>query len=436
MKRPSHLSALAAGLALLAAAASCTAPRPEPAAAPAPAPQVPRPAVFSPNDFRGSDAERINQAIQAAAVSGGRVVIPRINFRGAQQSEVWLLDSAILLQDRVTLVLDNCRIKLSDRCRDNWMRSANCGRGIGTIRPMREIHIRGVGDAVLEGADRPRATGDGAKTLGKQTYGTDAGVAGQSQKGDWRNIGILLAQVEDFSIHGLALRDSHAWAISLERCAYGTLRDLDFASAQTKVIDGAPRTLLNLDGIDLRMGCHDIRIENITGHTGDDLVALTAIPGNRATNGVLESTMVSATVPRDGGRDDIRDVVVKDVRGYCAGGHHIVRLLNTPGLGMHDILVDGVTDTSPAGFRCKAAVKIGDRNYGGGIAPLGDTHRITVRNVSSRAQHAVLVAGSLADSTISNIVCRGTGAGTVTLESGAQNVRGVTIAGVRSEPDR
>ena len=138
------------------------------------------------------------------------MVIPRVNVQGEERREVWLLDSAILVRSNTTLELDNCRIKLSDRCRDNLIRSANCGLGITDIRPLQNIHIRGIGTVVLEGADHPRATGDSGKTLGQRTYGTDAGKDGESQTGDWRNIGILLAFVENFSIQnrrdqGLAL---------------------------------------------------------------------------------------------------------------------------------------------------------------------------------------------------------------------------------------
>ena len=140
--------------------------------------------VITPNAFEGTDIERINRAIDAAAETGGRVVIPRVNVRGGQRRDLWLIDSAILLPSHVTLELDNCRIKLSDRCRDNLIRSANCGLGITDIRPLQNIHIRGIGHAVLEGADHPRATGDSGKTIGARTFGTDAGVAGESQTGD------------------------------------------------------------------------------------------------------------------------------------------------------------------------------------------------------------------------------------------------------------
>ena len=386
---------------------------------------------ITPNDFQGSDVERINLAVQAAAGTGRRVVIPRHNHATDGERDIWLLDAAILLQSDTTLELDNCHIKLSDRCRDNFIRSANCGMGITDIKPMRGIHIYGVGNVLLEGADHPRATGDSGKTLGERTFGTDAGVESESQKGDWRNIGILMAFVEDFSIRNLKMVDPHCWGISLERCAHGMLRDIEFASGQKRTVDGVEQTILNQDGIDLRLGCHDIIIENITGYSGDDLVALTAIPGTRGTAGDPGSTMVSATMDRSEGLDEIRNVIIRNVRGYCKGGHHIVRLLNTPGVRLHDILIDGLIDTSPEGFRCKAALKIGDSHYGGGVAPLGTTYRIIVNNVMSKAQYAVMIGGSLCDSVISNIVHEGAPDDAVAVIPGPEHMRDVTVSNVR-----
>ena len=139
--------------------------------------------VVTPNEFDGTDVERINQAIDAAAKRGCRVVIPRINVHGEQRRDVWLIDSAILLRSHTTLELDNCRIKLSDRCRDNLIRSANCGLGITDIRPMQNIHIRGIGAVVLEGADHPRATGDSGKTLGQGPTAPTPATRGEP---DWR----------------------------------------------------------------------------------------------------------------------------------------------------------------------------------------------------------------------------------------------------------
>lgn len=389
----------------------------------------------TPNAFEGSDVERINQAIRSAAGTGRRVVIPHRNHAVDGERDVWLLDSAILVHGDTTLGLDNCHIKLSDRCRDNMIRSANCGLGIGEIEPLRRIHVYGVGNVLLEGADHPRATGDAAKTLGERTYGTDAGVDGESQTGDWRNIAILLAFVEEFSIRNIAIKDPHCWGISLERCAHGTLRDIDFSADEFKMIDGVRQTILNQDGIDLRLGCHDILIENVTGHTGDDLVALTAIPRRDSIAGGTESTMVSAAIDRGVGLDDIRHIILRNIRGYSRGGHHIVRMLNTSGVRMHDILLDGLIDTSPAGVRCKAAVKIGDHAYGDGVAPVGDTSRVIINNVLSGAQHTILIGGSLSDSIITNVVLRGADGDPVTMQAGPEYVRDVTISNVRVAAD-
>ena len=375
----------------------------------------------TPNDFSGSDVERINQALATAAGTGRRVVIPRGNHAADGDRDVWLLDSAILIPGDSTLELDNCHLKLSDRCRDNMIRSANCGLGITDIQPLRGLHIIGRGNVLLEGADHPRATGDSGKTLGERTYGTDAGVDGESQTGDWRNIGILMAFVEDFSLEHLAMQDSHCWAISLERCAHGVLRDLSFASSGVKTIDG----------VDLRLGCHDVLIENIRGYSGDDLIALTGIPRADSVAGSLGSTMVSSLCPRGEGADDIRHVIIRNVQGYCRGGHHIVRLLNTPGVRMHDIVLDGLVDTSPAGMRCKAAVKIGDHHYGGGMAPLGDTSRIIVSNVISRSEHTIMIGGSLCDSVLSNIIRHDMPGEAVTLVAGPESIRDVTCANIR-----
>lgn len=374
--------------------------------------------------------ERINQAIEAAAATGCRAVIPRVNQTPDGRRDVWLLDSAILVRSNTTLVLDNCRIKLSDECRDNFIRSANCGLGIADIQPMQNIHILGVGRPVLEGADHPRATGDSGKHLGERTYGTDAHRDDASQTGDWRNIGILMAYVEHFTIRNLHIRDSHAWAISLERCSHGTLRDLEFTSAGHRMIDGRRETILNQDGIDLRLGCHDILIENITGYTGDDLIALTAIPAPDCPAGTTESMMVSGAILRDNGRDNIRQVIIRNVKGYCRGGHHIIRLLNTPGVQLHDVLIDGLIDTSPEGHRCRAAIKIGDSNYGGGVAPLGDTYRIAINNVTSPATHTILVGGSLCDSVLSNVIRYGNEGEAITVVSGNEFIRDVMTSNI------
>lgn len=64
-------------------------------------------AILTPHAFTGSDVERINQALQAAAGTGRRVVIPRRNRAADGDREVWLLDTAILVPGDTVLELDS-----------------------------------------------------------------------------------------------------------------------------------------------------------------------------------------------------------------------------------------------------------------------------------------------------------------------------------------
>ncbi|MDO4425468.1 MAG: hypothetical protein Q4D17_06875, partial [Planctomycetia bacterium] len=84
------------------------------------------------------------------------------------------------------------------------------------------------------------------------------------------------------------------------------------------------------------------------------------------------------------------------------------------------MILDGVIDNSPEdGVRDRATVRIGDSNPNwGGITPLGDTYAITLTNIQSRAKAAVLIAGSLTDSVISNVINLNPNCEPVTYESG------------------
>mgnify|MGYP002630119570 CR=1 FL=1 len=388
---------------------------------------------ITPNDFEGTDSERINQAVALGAKTGQPIVIPRMNNNNGNPRPLWLLDTAILVHSNTLLELENCHLKLSDISRDNFIRSANCGMGITDIKPMTNIHIIGKGRVVLEGADHPRSTGDSAKTLGQRTYGTDTGKEGVSQTGDWRNIGILMAYVENFRIDNIHMEDFHSWAISLERCSKGVMRDLDFAATEHLTIDGKAATFLNQDGIDLRQGCHDITIDTVTGHTGDDLVALTNILNDAKVAGSPDYIMVSKPNNRGQGLDDIRHITIRNVRGHTEGGHHIVRLLNASGLKIHDVIIDGLIDTFGTGKRAKAAIKIGDSNPAwGGVTPLGDTYNIIINNIISRAQHIILIGGSLSESLISNVQKYDAPGDSITYQSGKDYVRNVRVVNVDS----
>lgn len=121
----------------------------------------------------------------------------------------------------------------------------------------------------------------------------------------------------------------------------------------SKVIDGKDEVILNQDGIDLRIGCHHIDIEDISGRTGDDMVALTGI-------GITDTANI-----------------------------------RQPG---------DVMDESTEEFTAYATLKIGDKNpHRGSTNPPADTAFITVRNLRSNSRVGVQIQNALSDSRFSGI---------------------------------
>ena len=389
--------------------------------------------MISPICKRGfSDSDAIDAAL--AQLGDDRTLyLPRRKAAEDPDRDWWLIDRAILLPANTTLIIDDCTVKLSDRARDNFIRSANCGMGLGGFDHLEHIYIRGVGGARLLGADHPRSTGDSEKQNNcpcpheaadllrladwvsperkaagvtdfwdhhGHSYGTDALDPQASHVGDWRNIGILLANVSHFSIEGLKIEQSHAWGISLEACAFGRVANIDFEAHMWRMIDGLKQNIENQDGVDLRNGCHHILIEDITGHTGDDMVALTAICQHGfATGGAPGSTHVMHEdwTQRETG---IHDVIIRRVTGsshLC----FLVRLLPCETV-IENILIEDITDTGPVrDYGPALFLGEGDTAYG---RNLPDSMRhIRIARVTASGAHAVNILGHLTDADIADI---------------------------------
>lgn len=388
------------------------------------------------NDFIGlNDSEIIQNAIDKRGADGIVIISPR-ECENEPDRKIWILDNAIILPENTTVILRNCTLKLSDRCRDNFFRSANCGIGIEEPEKIYNIHIKGEGVCVLEGADKPRATGDGGKrlhapcphlpedvcrvadwipeerkTIDKisfgdihdHSYGTDAGKPDESQYGDWRGIGVLLANVEDFSISNIRIVKSHGWGISLEACSYGSVEKIDFDACMYKEIDGMLMNMENQDGIDIRNGCHHVVISDISGCTGDDVIALTAIadPNRPYTPG--GSMRSSHVMHNDWTRreKDIHDIIIRNViaRSYLCW---IIRLLPSM-TNIYNIVIDGVIDTAPDCNSNYGTILLGDRGLYG--ENLRDSMRnVTISNVICNSKTAITVSGYMTDSVITNVI--------------------------------
>ena len=134
------------------------------------------------------------------------------------------------------------------------------------------IVIRGVGNAVLDGGLH--------NGLREDTAGKDG------MPMVFNNLTIYLHHVKDFRIEGLHIVDQRWWAIACVFCWDGVIENLHFAITDHSYRKSSPlwaqHPWRNQDGVDLRIGCHDIQIRNLTGETCDDVVALTAlgVPGS------------------------------------------------------------------------------------------------------------------------------------------------------------
>jgi hypothetical protein len=289
---------------------------------------------------------------------------------------IWLIDRAILLPSDFTVVLRDCLVRLAPGTRDNLIR--NAGTGKEPMEANANIRILGVGNAVLSG-------------------GTEAHFDPPGDKSGWRTIGVLLCGVQHFTIDGLTLEETQAWAVSVENgCAYGRIENLVFKNTNKYP---------NQDGVDIRKGCHDIQIENITGETGDDTVALTGLRNEKAkANPNVRTMQVGGNAPRPD--DDIYNITIRNVRAKVAGGHHIVRLLNQDGIKLYNIFISGVMDASgPNDPRVQAGVKIGDVRYWSmSQCQPGDTYNVFVDNVLTRGKTGVKIQGPLKNAVLRNIV--------------------------------
>ena len=309
----------------------------------------------------------------------------------------YTVTEAIRIPSDFTLVLDGCHLRMADGSYSNLFVNEHNGTDIGNtaLGTDRNISIIGRGEAILDGGEY--------NGLSERNHSKDG------LPPIWKNNLLLFTNVDGFKISGISCRNQRWWAMNFIYCANGYIGNIDFCAsdigigADGKAYHGLIRErydevlVKNADGIDLRRGCHDIEIENITGFTEDDSIALTGLFG-RCERAFFVPELSS----------DICRVTIRNIRtsAFCTN----VRLLNQGDVKLHDIHIDGVYDTSadsPYMDRGLYAVRIGDtRLYGTRHATADETYAITVRNVSSRGEYAISLAGDMSGLEIDGVECR------------------------------
>ena len=333
--------------------------------------------------------------------NGGNIIQKLINEAvksGTYKATVtgnYEIEKTILIPSGFYLVLENCYLRMADNTFCNMFTNENCRTEKGRTKAGtdRNITIEGKGTAVLDG-------------------GLYNGLGERNSLKDGNphvsvNNMILFANVDGFKISGLSIRNQRWWAMNFIYCCHGKIRDIDFCSNPIVVDangnesvgfhntpDQSDHLVKNGDGIDLRAGCHDIVIENITGFCEDDTIAFTGLKGR-----------VEKLYAVDGESDDMYNLIVRNVNAcsFCA----IVRLLNQSGVKLYNVLIDGVYDASRScEYMDKGmyGIRIGDvYMYGSRHATEDECYNITVKNVFVRAKHVLEIAGNMKKVTLENI---------------------------------
>lgn len=335
--------------------------------------------------YISNGAKLIQQQIDAGKENGTNTAVITGNYE---------IDCTILIPSDFHLVLDNCYLRMADNTFCNMFTNVSCRTEIGrTLQGTdRNIIIEGRGRTVLDGGEY--------NGLSEKNHSRDG----------WPHISvnnvILFTNVDGFEIKNLHIINQRWWAMNFIYCRNGKIRDIDFRSDYTRIDENGNRVpgllnadyqstyIKNADGIDLRQGCHDFIIENITGFCEDDSVALT---------GLDQSTEKMYKV--EGLCKDIYNVIVRNVNTSCYCTN--VRLLSQSGIKLYNVLVDGVMDSSMGSEymdRGEGAVRIGDNHmYGDRHATADECYNITVKNVYSRGKVVLKLAGAMKDCSFENI---------------------------------
>lgn len=299
-----------------------------------------------------TDSERINQGIRDAISRGVHTYsIPPKNKESADG--FYHLDAPIVLPSNFTLLLYNCTLILDDGVYCNMMVSEGAfDEHLTKKDELKDIHVIGIGKVILDGG-KPN-------DLTEKTFGKDG------RPSILHNSPILFRNVDGAVVEHLTIKNQRYWGITMYYCRNGRISDIAFF---------ADNAMPNQDGVDLRAGCEFFDVTDISGWTGDDSVALTALP------------MGDKAMKVEGKPDDIHDIDVARVSTYISGGHQTVRLLNHDGARLYNIGVYDITDMALEGKKpARATVVIGDDHYYK-VRPAapGETDKIDVRNVDSHA---------------------------------------------------
>ena len=325
--------------------------------------------------FGSTDAVTIQNAVSYAKKNGySEVVIPSRNARTGKS--LWVIDRAILLPSEMTVFLENAHLVMAEGVWENMFRNDNAFTDLGCTMEgeQHDIRIIGLGHSVLDGGI--------ANGLCEQLHRDDP----EHYPSMFVNLTVFFHNVRNFELRNLQFVNSRYWAVNFLYCRWGKLIDLDFREYGT---------MENQDGIDLRVGCEYVTVENITGITGDDTVAMTALP------------VGARFLKVQGKSDDIHDITIRNIESSVHGCAQ-VRFLCEDGASIYNVTIDGIKDTGRSIGGAAVFFGTGSTIFTH-IHPryMGEFRNIVVRNVFTTAQRGIDLAEPCQNVTIENLHCFG-----------------------------
>ncbi len=347
----------------------------------------------TPNDkgiMAETDSASIQNAVDAALSAGlGRVVIPRYNARSGKMR--WDVDEAVILDSGIEVILDNCHIRQTDGSMDNIFRNFREGEMRRTLaEEQHDIILRGIGNAVLDGGVANGLTEKNSLKEGRPHI--------------YRNNPIYFHNLRDFRLENFTILNQRHWAIHLIYAENGYIGGLNLVCGNDR---------RNQDGLDLRVGCNNIIVENLRGQSGDDFIALSGFMGKR----------IQETATVEGKSDDIHDIQIRNISATAAECT-LIALRCQDGVKIHDISIDGVHDVMSS----KAAAEEGSFvfHFDGNRYPFpkspyallrvgqegwitkkvcapGDVYNLHVTNLHARCNNAVILNLDIQNSYFGNI---------------------------------
>lgn len=316
--------------------------------------------------FGATDAETIQNAIDhAASARIHEVIIPHRNER--TDEEIWHIDRNIVLPSSMTVILADAYLRAADDlpihvfCSKTQQEEAH------------DIRILGIGEATIDGGNWTREN--------RPEYYFEQDPANNADGSDFDLI--FLYNVRNFEVGNLCITNAKHYSTCFTYCRFGRIHDIHFRNYAT---------VENQDGVDLRYGCEYITVENITGCTGDDTVALNA----------LDEAMTNR-MRVDWKSIDIHDITIRNI---IASTHasSLVRLLNTDGAKLYNVTIDGIKDTGKTVSICAvffgtpAAVWARERMH-----YENEFYNITIRDVTTCAEFGIRFAEPCRDVLVENI---------------------------------